>query len=235
MTLKALLVVCQHGRPTTEHEISIGSLLKHERKLDLDVSWLVDTNACIDKRRSVQASKFMLDSKDGDVLVFVDSDIAFNGTAFKRLVEKCYSTKAIVGAAYPSRVGEIRSLVDGFADGSRVFEFGDDKPLVTVEYLPAGFLAIHRNALVKIVKALNLEMILENMDGYFYPLFFPIIAKDGNDLRWLSEDYSFSHRCKLAGVEMFLDQSIYLQHVGEKAYDMYNVKNAIVGEKHDNI
>lgn len=224
MTSKALLVVCQHGRPTTEHEISVGSLLKYERRLDLEVSWMVDTNACIDKRRSVQASRFLMDDKDGDVMVFCDADIVFNGTSFKRLVEKCYEIKTVVGAAYPTRVGKPRNIVDCFSDGYKEFNFGDDAPLIQVEYLPAGFLAIHRSALVRLVKELDLQMLLEINDGWYYPFFFPLIVPNGDDFVWLSEDLSFCHRCKSIEMPIYLDQSIYLQHAGEKLYSMEDVK-----------
>jgi len=52
----------------------------------------------------------------------------------------------------------------------------------------------------------------------FVPYFLPMLVPEGDDLCYLSEDYSFCHRARKAGFQVLADTTIRLGHVGRYVY-----------------
>ena len=51
-----------------------------------------------------------------------------------------------------------------------------------------------------------------------WPLFQPEVIFEHGEYRYLGEDYSFCWRCKQVGVQVWLDTSFRVYHLGDYAY-----------------
>lgn len=147
--------------------------------------------------------KAFLDHKHRpDYLLFVDDDMVFKHDALELLLAdhkdivtgnaftRAYPVKPVVGMFDPVRKGRVSVLIDYKKDA-----------LQPVDSCGMAFTLISRNALEKVgPKPFDL-------------LFFP--ETDGE----LHEDSSFCWRAKEAGLQVWLDASVQIGHIGDVIFD----------------
>ncbi len=107
-----------------------------------------------------------------------------------------------------------------FAKGTTKVVFGRDAPgLYPLLYASGGFLRIQAPVLERMIKELSLPECHFGATKRIYPFFLPIYVPDGRGgMRYLTEDYSFSHRLYQIGVTPMADTSIKLTHYGKYGY-----------------
>ena len=123
-------------------------------------------------------------------------------------------------AAYAAKkLGNGQLNVD-FEDGLDSVRFGDWAPNpYPVRSVGAGFLRIKTAALKHIAKELKLPW-CRIAERFAWPFFQPmVIEQDGGNF-YLGEDYSFIHRCRMAGLTPKVDTSFRLYHIGDYAYGL---------------
>lgn len=168
-------------------------------------------DALIDRMRSRIASDFLL-QQAGDVLIMVDHDIAWNPGDLEALAAACAETKGVVAGLYPKRGYGQEPPVTYLPGYKGQVVLGEDA-LVPVAHIGTGFMAIHREVLVKLTHELPFTV------GNFWPFFLPAIAEaPGNRMQELSEDYAFCARVLNAGMQVHMHCKPRLLHYGHYAY-----------------
>ncbi len=80
-------------------------------------------------------------------------------------------------------------------------------------YAPTGFLRIQADVLRRMIDELKLPECHWGSVKGIYPFFLPLCVPDGRGgTRYLTEDYSFSHRLSQIGITPMADTSIKLAH-----------------------
>jgi hypothetical protein len=87
-------------------------------------------------------------------------------------------------------------------------------------YASAGFLRIRAEVLHQIIEELNLPACHWGSVKGIYPFFLPVCVPDGRGgTRYLTEDYSFSHRLQQIGITPLADTTIRLLHYGKYGFN----------------
>jgi hypothetical protein len=169
--------------------------------------------SAIDLLRSVMLSQAL---KDGfDRFLFIDSDIGFERADALRLLNR---PEPVVAGIYMKKKEKDFSGV--FARGVDRVVFGPAAPgLYPMLYASAGFLRIKSEVLQRMIEELKLPECHFGAVNGIYPFFLPVCVPDGRGgTRYLTEDYSFSHRLHQIGVTPMADTSIQLFHYGKHGY-----------------
>ncbi len=167
----------------------------------------------IGRGRSQIATQALADGFDD--LVWIDSDVAFAPESVERLLG--HAQLQVVGGVYPMK-GK-RSLPIRPKTVPTELVLGEGGGLVEVVYLPAGFLLTRREAFAAIQERLALPRCDAEGGVGIVPYFLSLVVptEEGGH-RYLSEDYSFCHRAREAGVGVWLDCAVRLGHVGRYTY-----------------
>ncbi len=152
-------------------------------------------------------------------LFWIDDDIVFNPADVERLRSAGHP---IIGGLYPKK-GE-RQLAVRWLAGTTSVVLGEGGGLLEVKYAATGFLYTHASAYSTIV-ARDLSTLNGDLDpavGQFgrkvTPYFAPLMVDEGDGRRYLAEDWSFCHRARDAGLQIWIDTRVRLLHVGRYAY-----------------
>lgn len=107
-----------------------------------------------------------------------------------------------------------------FAAGVDRVVFGPAAPgLYPMLYASTGFLRIRAEVLHRMIDELKLPLCHWGPIKDFYPFFLPLCVPDGRGgTRYLTEDYSFSHRLHQIGVTPMADTTIKLYHIGRYGF-----------------
>jgi len=169
--------------------------------------------SAIDLLRSVMLSQAL---KDGfDRFLFIDADIGFNPPDALKLLAR---PEPVVAGIYMKKNG--RDYSGAFAAGVDRVVFGPAAPgLYPMLYASAGFLRIRAEVLHRMIDVLKLPLCHWGPVKDFYPFFLPLCVPDGRGgTRYLTEDYSFSHRLHQIGITPMADTTIKLYHFGKYGY-----------------
>ncbi len=86
-------------------------------------------------------------------------------------------------------------------------------------YASTGFLRIRAEVLHRMIDELRLPLCHWGTVKGIYPFFLPLCVPDGRGgTRYLTEDYSFSHRLHQIGVTPMADTTIKLYHFGKYGF-----------------
>jgi hypothetical protein len=112
------------------------------------------------------------------------------------------------------------SYSGAFAAGVDRVVFGPMAPgLYPMLYASTGFLRIRAEVLRRMIDELKLPLCHWGPVKDFYPFFLPLTVPDGRGgTRYLTEDYSFSHRLHQIGVTPMADTTIKLYHYGKYGF-----------------
>lgn len=151
-------------------------------------------------------------------LVFVDADISWGPGNFARLLEHDVD---VVAGLYRERTDD-RVAYPGVPSEPRTVVWGTRGPLVKADVVPAGFLRVTRNCLEVMARAPGVRRVSDGakLAGLPYPFLFDWTwtGDDVKGWRRLSEDFTFCHRWREAGGEVWIDPAIKLDHVGQKVF-----------------
>lgn len=166
-------------------------------------------NCYIPQARNMCVAAF-LDTKC-DEIIFVDSDLWFENTAFEKLIKH---DKEVICGAYP-----YRQAMEGYpirvncnADGTPIVDA--ETGLIELEGGPTGLMKIQRNVLVGLRQP---EWKTSNKTAFssdVYAIFDTGLLR--NDGQWWGEDYLFCLRCADFGIKIFCEPNIDVKHIGKQ-------------------
>jgi hypothetical protein len=163
--------------------------------------------SAIDLLRSTLLSQAFRDGFDR--FLFIDADIGFDPRDALRLLAR---PEPVVAGIYVHNKG--RDFAGTFAQGVTSVVFGPGAPgLYPMLYAPTGFLRIRAEVLRQMIDELKLPECHWGSIKGIYPFFLPLCVPDGRGgTRYLTEDYSFSHRLAQIGITPMADTTIQLFH-----------------------
>ncbi len=170
--------------------------------------------SAIDLLRNVMLSDAL---RDGfNVFLFIDSDIGFELEDALKLLAR---PEPVVAGVYMKK--GLRDYSGVFARGVKQVVFGPAAPaLYPMLYASTGFLRIRAAVLRKMIDELKLPQCHWGEIKGIYPFFLPLCVPDERGgTRYLTEDYSFSHRLGQIGITPMADTSIRLFHYGKYGYN----------------
>ena len=164
---------------------------------------LLTGNCHVDDARNILVKNFL--ETDCETLVFIDADMGWSNQD----LEKIASYEGIVGAA-----GRLKQAEEDYPVqyiGEKIWT--DERGLIEVEGTGTAFLKIPRHVLQKLYDISEKFHIRSDRD--IGKIFERNIINGGR----VSGDYNFCRKARAIGEKIFVDPSIYLQHVGNKIYE----------------
>lgn len=191
--------------------LTMVSIFNNLKQLEQDghaINFYLQTKGCyIDLNRNRIADEFL---KDGFTdLIFVDSDVAFEADAMKKLVDRDVQ---IVGGIYPYRELDDKGYpIDIRLDDKKYPVVNKEQQLIECEHLPTGFMRIRRD----VFDILN-EKYPENCDdkGRSFHFRTGLLFRDRGDNKYYGEDVYFCKICNEAGIKVYCDPTIEFIHFG---------------------
>lgn len=139
-----------------------------------------------------------------DILVFIDSDIAFEPRDFDRLIAQC-NPRTVISGTYRGKC-EPQQLI-----GKPTKALSETK--YQAEYVGAGFLAIHSDA-IDTMKNVTPVCKLGHWQSDVFHYFMPIIV----DGLCLEDDWAFSYRARQSRINLVIDTEIRVKHYGSYGF-----------------
>ncbi|MGE5165137.1 MAG: hypothetical protein ACM3IH_14085 [Sphingobacteriales bacterium] len=174
---------------------------------------LREGDSMVARGRSFIASQFLEapGAKDCTDLVFIDTDLAWEGDEFERL---CKHDADVVGGAYPYKDESGDFPLRWPPDGLKVTEDG----LWEVDAVTPGFFRVTRRALEKIAR---LTPWIEFKDRGSAPgqrnwMFFDNVCRPSGVY---DEGYIFCEHWRQIGGKVYLDPTLRFSHIGPKAFN----------------
>jgi hypothetical protein len=227
-----LATPCYGGVVTQGYMQSVIGVMQRAAADGIDVTLaLLGQDALITRSRNTLLAHFVSSTAATHIL-FIDSDISFEPALVSRLLA---SGKEVVAASYPLKThywdsyaeqrlrrGEPASTaglryVGELCDGALAERDGD---LATATYVGTGFMLISRAVILRMIEAYP-ETRYKRVHAYAdeqtaehdpYALFDCMI--DPVAQTYLSEDFTFCHRWRMLGGQIWLDTRSRLTHTG---------------------
>ncbi len=227
-----LATPCYGGVVTQGYMQSVIGVMQQAPLDGYDVTLaLLGQDALITRSRNTLLAHFMANDAATHIL-FIDSDISFDSALVGRLIA---SGKDLVAACYPLKTyywdadakqrlrrGEPvdtagMRYVGELSEGAMAEREGD---LATATYVGTGFMLISRSAIVRMIaaypeteyKTIHAYAEKQSCSSQFYALFDCMI--DPITQTYLSEDFTFCHRWRALGGQVWLDTRSRLTHTG---------------------
>src|SRR6185503_12862721 len=173
---------------------------------------LREADSMVARGRSFLASQFLENpgTKDCTDLVFIDTDLSWNGDEFVRLIE---APVDVIGGAYPYKDESGDFPLRWPSEG--LFE---ENGLWVVQAVTPGFFRVSRRALEKVAREMPW---LEFKDrgheqGQRSWMFFDNLHRPSGIY---DEGYIFCERWRQVGGKVYLDPTYNLTHIGLKSYN----------------
>jgi hypothetical protein len=157
-----------------------------------------------------------------DVMFFIDSDIGWNPSDFVKLV---LSEKDMIGGTYRKK-NDDEELYAFKALGENATNFNiipDNDGLLEVNGLGCGFLKLSKNCVTKLFEN-EVEFYTSDKEGSQEITKNVCACTINRDKHFVSEDIIMGFKWQQLGGKVYLDTTINLVHVGNKAY-VGNVQN----------
>lgn len=169
--------------------------------------------SAIDLLRSVMLSQALRDGFER--FLFIDADIGFDPDDALRLLAR---PEPVAAGIYMKK--NAKDYSGAFAAGVDRVVFGPAAPgPYPMLYASAGFLRLRAEVLHRMVRQLEMPLCHWGPVKDIYPFFLPLCVPDGRGgTRYLTEDYSFSHRLGQIGVVPVADTTIKLYHFGRYGF-----------------
>jgi len=187
---------------------TMRSMIETTNRLSaMGVKWgMLSLKGCAlaDAARNDLAHQFLTQT-DGDVLVFIDSDMSWEWSSMERLLVWA-TVYPVVSGVYCGRMEPPTFMVNVKPGGF------NEHGLLSHEGCGLGFTAIHRKVFEKIeVPEYTNKKYPEKMQQFF--------ATGVFDGRYIGEDIYFFRQCLKAGFQPMADPGIELIHHGTKDYN----------------
>lgn len=180
-------------------------------------AWQVELqpgDGAVDRQRATATDEFL--HSGCNVMVQIDHDVTWGVGDLEYLAEQAYLREAVVGGCYGKRAYK-QGWGCAFQDGVRheigsdeIFELGEN------QYLAAGFMAVHIQVFHDMMHLDDCEI---NTAGW-HPFYLPLQYKYDLDCPpvYLSEDYAFCYRARVAGRRVFCTMRPILGHWGTACF-----------------
>lgn len=181
-------------------------------------------DADIGRARSRGATYFF-EQTTADVCLWIDSDIDFRDEDALTLCRQA-EEHGIVAGIYPTRresqaVPASRLLFD------YPYVFGNDPTPQPIRWAAGGFVAVAREVYGALIhEDADCRQVLHADDAQLRmrPFYLPMIGlNDDGSAMYLSEDWAFSERARLAGYPSYANCAVELVHVGGYRYGLKNL------------
>jgi hypothetical protein len=179
--------------------------------------WRVPGFAAIDTARSQIATDAV--DQGFEELMWIDSDMEFDPASVMQL--RTHNLPIVCGL-YPKK-GR-RALSSAIFPRTESVIFGRGGGLLEIRYAATGFLYTRRRVYLDIQRHCELPICNLQFNHPLVPFFMTMTVETdestpANPRHWyLSEDFAFSHRARLAGYKIFADTSIRVGHIGRYTY-----------------
>ena len=198
---------------TTTSLFNLGKLLVRNH---IDHGIMTVANESLITHGRSRIANFFMNNTEFDYLFCLDADVAFSPEDMLKL----YSyQKPIVSASYPMKTLPIRHCYELY---NPVKLCGN---LVKIGGIGMGFVMIQRSVFEKLNRYYSELKYFPGLNNSNYPItekeyhnsyhYFAEMNKEG---KYLGEDMSFFHRLTDIGYDVWLDNSIELQHIGSHVF-----------------
>ena len=193
------------------HEASLAVALKLCEKVGIDAYFVpIMGDAYVWRVRNSFAHLFLNHTRAKN-LIFIDSDHAWDIEGFANLLK---APVDIVGAAYPCKNNwEFWGVVHHVnEDGTPLVD--PETGLIEAVKVPTGFMKISRHAF-EVIQASEPDNFYNTDEGEAHHGFFNQICEDGVAH---GEDISFGIRALRAGLKLWIEPRITIEHYGVEAH-----------------
>lgn len=220
------------GLPSLSHKVSLGFLRSWTETIVLLTKAGIDSSTLalggdpfIAKARSRIATDFLRDCPEADCLFFLDDDVDWPA---EKVLEFINRPEPVLAGIYPQKSKNVNFPVElaAYADTGELIE---NDGLVKALLVPTGFLRIKRWVLEKLAESSALTFLDTMLDGStkeFLGIFESGIGPKEGDTApyWWGEDYIFCRKCRVLGIDIWVDPKITMGHVGQKRWEdsIYN-------------
>lgn len=195
------------GLVTTKYAQSLAMTLSalHEHGVNYDLM-TIDDESMIHRARNHLVDSFL--KGPCSHLMFIDADMGWDAFAVLRLLA---SGKDIAGGAGPRKQLPLSFCCNMIEPVIRCPKTG----LMRAHQLGSGFLMVTRRALESMIAQASQAQYYDALrETWVYALFHPEVS---NYCAW-SEDYAFCNRATKNGLEVWVDPTIRLDHVGRQTF-----------------
>lgn len=226
MTKLMIVTPAYDGKVNVQYAVSLAETLRLVNGFGIECVIRINTTGSLLSAERNRLTEFFMNS-DCTHMLCVDSDIGWNSRAVINLLEK---QEEFVAACYPSRKEKAFIFRPIFNEDGSVKTY-EEKRLLEMEYIPAGFMLISRSVIDKMKE--------KHPHLYFEPkakenkhekgwMFFDTEVWEGE---FWGEDYVFCRRAREAGVKIYADPLIELDHAGNKAALIQALTNSPDGKE----
>ncbi len=198
---------------TTTSLFNLGKLLVRNH---IDHGIMTVANESLITHGRSRIANFFMNNTEFDYLFCLDADVAF----LPEDVLKLYSyQKPVVSASYPMKTLPLRHCYEVY---NPVKLCGN---LIKIGGIGMGFVMIQRSVFEKLNRYYSELKYFPGLNNSNYPItekeyhnsyhYFAEMNKEG---KYLGEDMSFFHRLTDIGYDVWLDNSIELQHIGSHVF-----------------
>lgn len=182
-------------------------------------TWMPNIGEADVSRARSRAATYFYKQRTEDIILFIDDDIRFDPEDVEKVINHVISGKLICGAMYVQKGKLDKTLV--LEEGDSI-TFGPNQEVKKVVCIANGFMAIHRKVFEVLSKQENNPLCFAGHSWEMYPFFDSQPMKmDNGSWIFASEDWSFCLKARQAGIDTWVDPSIYkLGHLGEYQYDL---------------
>lgn len=215
------------GIPSLSHSVSMGFLRSWTSTVSLLTAKGVPSSTLvlggdpfIAKARNRIATDFLRECPEADSLFFLDDDVDWPA---EKVIEFLERPEGVVAGIYPQKSKTTNFPVElaCFADTGELIE---ENGLIKALLVPTGFLRIKRWVLEKLAAPPTRKFLDTMVDGShkeFFGIFESGIAPDEGAATpfWWGEDYIFSRKCQVLGIDLWVDPNITMGHVGRNRWE----------------
>lgn len=215
------------GLITTKFILSLLRSIEEFRAKKVMVGfYTIDSDSLITRARN-KCAQFALEN-GVDKLMFIDADINWEHWQIEELLK---SDKPVIGGTYPLKHFPIRVNFNPLLEHSDMFskdrtyqafrryaeKYADEKGEIQVRHLPTGFMLIDCSVFRKLqgkVGTYSFESAAVGKREYYHD-YFPVRINGGN---YETEDWGFCSQCTDAGIPIYLQTKVIVNHIGKHEY-----------------
>lgn len=193
--------------------MAVSCLLSIQKHLMLKghevITDIVTNGSILPKVRNGIVKRF-LDS-NADTLLFIDSDMIIDPHAAEKLIEAPFDCSVI---NYRGKNNTVKWMAEPiYIDGQPVGVIRQGDVWLQTNQAGTGAMAIKRETLMEMVNAYPELAYDDNNDQI--PCLFDFMLIDG---KYYGEDYTFCHRLKAIGGQIFILANSFAGHIGDTVY-----------------
>ncbi len=173
--------------------------------------WRTHGYTTLDAARNQMANDAL--AQGFDDLMWINPDIVFDPDDLDQLRQ--HNLPLICGL-YAMKAS--RQFACAFLPDTRQIVFGVGGDVLEILHCGFGFVLTRRVLYETMRQQLELPLCNQHLPSPVVPYFAPLIAGQGEQARYLSEDYSFCERARRCGFRVMADTTIRLWHIGPYPY-----------------